>query len=267
MAFRALSLAACLGLAACSSPEEMTEKIEETRQKAATSPVAAPAARDIAESEESELLSFGYAYPAAASAIAPLAAVLSADAKAQRAELDAAAREGQAAAKDADFPYRPHSYEMTWKVVADTPKFLSLSGDFATYSGGAHGMYGLRSLVWDKGAGRSLDGAALFVSPAALDKALGARLCDALNAERANRRGEPVTVDAIDEFSRCISTAEATVLLGSSGGGAFDRIGVWFGPYVAGPYAEGAYELDFPVDGAVMRAVRPVYRAAFAPAS
>ena len=265
MAFRVFSLAACLGLAACSSPEEMTEKIEETRQKAAASPAAAAAARDVAESEESELLSFGYAYPAAASAIAPLAAVLEADARAQRAELGKAAREGQAAAKEADFPYRAHTYEMTWKVVADTPTFLSLSGDFATYSGGAHGMYGLRSLVWDKRAGRSLDGSALFVSPEALDKALGARLCDALNAERAKRRGEPVAPESADEFDRCVSTAEATVLIGSSGGTAFDRIGIWFGPYVAGSYAEGAYEFDFPVDGAVMRAVKPVYRSAFAP--
>jgi hypothetical protein len=53
------------------------------------------------------------------------------------------------------------------------------------------------------------------------------------------------------------------VIVGSSNGRTFDRIGVWFGPYLAGPYAEGAYELNFPVDAAVLGAVKPAYRSAF----
>lgn len=268
MAFRLSLLAGCLALAACSSPEEMTEQIEETRQQAtATATTATNPAGPVTQKEDGELLAFAYTYAAAVAAIPALAGALSADAKTQRTELEVAAREGQAAAKDAGFPHRAHSYEMDWKVVADTPQFLSLSGDFATYSGGAHGMYGVRALVWDKRSGRALDGAGLFASPAALDRALGARLCEALNAERAKRRGEPVPPGSDDEFNRCVSTAEATVLVGSSSGTGFDRIGIWFGPYVAGSYAEGAYELDFPVNAAVMRAVKPVYRGAFAPVS
>ena len=56
---------------------------------------------------------------------------------------------------------------------------------------------------------------------------------------------------------------KATVLVGSSNGKTFNRIGVWFGPYVAGPYAEGAYELTFGVDKAILDAVKPAYKAAF----
>ena len=74
-----------------------------------------------------------------------------------------------------------------WKVVADLPRYLSLSGHLATYSGGAHGMYGLRSLVWDREAKQAIEGIALFNSPVALEQGLGQRLCDTLNAERAKR--------------------------------------------------------------------------------
>ena len=59
---------------------------------------------------------------------------------------------------------------------------------------------------------------------------------------------------------------KATVLVGSSNGKTFNRVGVWFGPYVAGPYSEGAYELNFPVDKAVLETVKPAYRDAFSAA-
>ena len=61
-------------------------------------------------------------------------------------------------------------------------------------------------------------------------------------------------------FDECQKVADATVLAGSSNGKAFDRIGIWFGPYVAGPYAEGAYELNFPVDAKVRAAVKAAAR-------
>ena len=43
-------------------------------------------------------------------------------------------------------------------------------------------------------------------------------------------------------------------------GKRFDRLSVYFGPYVAGPYAEGDYELDFPVTASVLDAVKPRLR-------
>ena len=44
---------------------------------------------------------------------------------------------------------------------------------------------------------------------------------------------------------------------------SFDRLTVYAGPYVAGPYAEGAYEIDLAVDSAILAAVKPEYREAF----
>ena len=118
-------------------------------------------------------------------------------------------------------------------------------------------------LVWNEQAGVALNGIELFASPAVLEAALGSKLCDALEAERLRRRGPEYLPDPDDPFSQCPGIDQATVLVDSSNGRAFDRIGVYFGPYVAGPYAEGAFELEFPVDAKVLDAVKPEYRAAF----
>ena len=93
---------------------------------------------------------------------------------------------------------RQHSASEEWQVVADLPGYLSLSGHLATYSGGAHGMYGMQSLVWDREAGAAMKGIDLFNSPVALEQALGNRLCDTLNTAREERRGMAV----IDEKER-----------------------------------------------------------------
>ena len=43
-----------------------------------------------------------------------------------------------------------------------------------------------------------------------------------------------------------------------------DRIGILIGPYEAGPYAEGGYEVTLPVTPAILAVVKPEYRASFA---
>ena len=91
----------------------------------------------------------------------------------------------------------------------------------------------------------------------------GDKLCTALDAERAKKRKGQPKDKGLAEFDKCPSVAEATVLVGSSNGRTFNRIGVWFGPYVAGPYVEGAYELTFGVDQAMIETVKPAYRTAF----
>lgn len=158
---------------------------------------------------------------------------------------------------------RARSYGKAWEVVADLPGWLSLSANLSSYSGGAHGMYGMQSLIWDKAAKTSMDGVALFQSPAALQKALGNSLCDALNRERVKKGMEPIAEGGGEVFPACPGIDEATVLVGSSNRKTFDRITVYYGPYIAGSYAEGAYELDFPTTAAMVAAVKPAYRAAF----
>lgn len=219
---------------------------------------------DAAEGEAKR--TFRYAWPAQVTAIPQLAARL---AKERDGALTTEKAEWAQTLGDVEpdcVPCRTRGYAKEWKVVADTPDYLSLSAQTDTYTGGAHGNYGLESLVWHKRAQRALNGVEMFQSAAKLEQALGSRLCAALNAERERKRGEPVrpVVEGDTGFAACQKVEDGTVLVGSSTGKAFDRVGIWFGPYVAGPYAEGAYELDFPVDAAVLRAVKPEFTRAFA---
>lgn len=266
-----IAVAAMAGLLACSSPEEMGQSIagEETAQGELERRVAAgakPVAFTDAEEVPNGMREFGYGWPAQVSAIPALAAVLEARRDAALAEQKTFWAESLEGCPEDAVSCRNASFDLTWEVVADLPGYLSLSHSFSSYTGGAHGSYGRGSLVWDREAGAALEPAAMFVSPAALDAAMGEAACTALNAERAQRRGEPVDVQAGGWSNECVGIADTVVFLGSSTGKAFDRIGVYYGPYVAGAYAEGDFEFTLPVTDAVLAAVKPEYRAVFAAA-
>lgn len=270
MPLRLVGPAAVIALAACSSPDEVREKTgvtaQATRSIANATAVASSSAKGSArkEAEDNDLYSYEFSYPAQVGAYPELAARLSADAAKAKAEMIADARETQADSKKEGFPYNPYSYGAEWKVVADLPGYLSLSNDFYSYTGGAHGNYGLEGFVWDKGNKRGFKSEEFFVSPQALGDAIGKPLCDALNKERVKKGMDPVTGEGKDQiWPTCPGLDEATILVGSSNHNTFDRITVWYGPYVAGSYAEGAYELDFAMTRAMLDAVKPAYRGVF----
>ncbi len=214
-------------------------------------------------SEETDLYLFEYKYPTAVGANPELAALLDRRQERAKASLARTSSTARDEARDRGFPYNKHSYQGEWKVVTDLPDWLSLSLEFATYSGGAHGMYGIEALLWDKNGHRALKGINLFTSPAALYDASSERFCELLNQEREKRRGQPVDPERDELFSQCPGIEELTVLLGSSNRRAFDRMTFYAGPYVAGPYAEGAFEINLPVTAAVVDAVDPQYREFF----
>ena len=218
-------------------------------------------ARSVAEETDDFL--FEYSYPAEAGRIPGLAGLLDNRLDRQRAALAAESEQARREARQEGFPYNKHSYTAEWKVVAELPKWLSLSADVATYTGGAHGNYTVQSVVWDKDNLRLMNAIDLFSSPAALEQAFGDRFCEGLDRQRAERRGEPVAEDSEEMFDQCPGIDELEVLVGSSNGRTFNRLTVYAGPYVAGPYAEGAYEVDLPVTQEVLDAVKPEYREAF----
>ncbi|WP_233998136.1 DUF4163 domain-containing protein [Erythrobacter sp. QSSC1-22B] len=264
---RLFLIAALLSSAACSDADEMEERIGPSGEAnaAAATPLppgsAAGDARAIAESTED--FEFEYSWPGEANAIPALARLLQGRADTARAELVETTREDRATAAEADYPFRPHSFSGEWQLVADLPGWLSLSSTISTYAGGAHPNTGFDSLLWDKRAGVARDPLALFRDPQNFQNAIARRFCTMLDAERGERRGEPVDPDADDYFSACPGVEEITVLLGSSDGETFDRVGILVMPYVAGPYAEGSYEFDLPVDTALLDAVKPGYERAF----
>ncbi len=264
---RKASILFLLLLAAC-VPEKNEAKVPEATTAAATEAAAtaaatiAPLARKTQERTSSFL--FEYNYPAEAAAIPSLVAELEADLAKRRRELAEAAKEGRALAKESDFEFNPYSYTVNWTVVADLPGWLSLTAGAEEYTGGAHPNHWAQALLWDKSADQSRVASDLFISRAALASAIREPFCKALNRERAERRGEPVSADSDDQFDQCIDPTASAVILGSSNKQQFDRIGILIAPYEAGPYAEGEYEITLPVTKAVLAVVKPQYRSVFA---
>lgn len=270
----AAALAACSGAAEkvdepVEAPAPAESDIATPEGEASPTPLAprgANGARSVTEETDDYL--FEYTYPAEAGSIPQLGVLLDDRLEEQRAELANSSAEARRQARSDGFPYNKHSYSADWKVVANLPRWLSLSNAFSTYSGGAHGIYGLESLVWDKEVGEAMQAIDLFSSPSALEEALGERFCKELDRQRLKRRGadgdEQPQQFVGTSFTDCPDIGELLVLAGSAGGRRFDRLTLYAGPYVAGPYAEGAYEVNLRVDKAVLEAVKPEYRESFA---
>ena len=202
---------------------------------------------------------FGYSYPAAAARIPGMKSWLEAEKARIRSKT---ARDGAAGRREAaksGYPYRRYSYEKTWKLVTDTPRFLSLSGESYDYTGGAHGQPASSTVLWDKKAGRALASKAIFASLPALQAAIRTDYCGKLKIEQRRRNAGDVP-----SMNICPPVKDLTVLLGSTNGRAIDRIGLIADPYVAGSYAEGFYEVTLPVTRAIVAAVKPEYRNSFA---
>ncbi|WP_404482638.1 DUF4163 domain-containing protein [Novosphingobium sp. BL-52-GroH] len=223
----------------------------------------APVAKGRAEKEENAVYEFAYSYPDAAAAVPALRTMLDGRLDADKSDLVSSARAGKADAAKDGFPYHAYSRQTEWKVVTDLPDWLSLSSEHYEFSGGAHGMSGSDSLLWDRRADTARKPADLFTGQDALRAAIQAPFCDALDKERAKKRGEPVLRDSGQMFSECIDPTAQTLILGSANRRTFDRIGVLVAPYEAGPYAEGSYEVTLPVTGKVMAALKPQYRSSF----
>ncbi len=215
-------------------------------------------------SERTDLFVFEYSYPQAAGDTEGLAGWLDNRLERERRRLSARAAQGREEASDNGFPFNTYSSETAWEVAADLPNWLSLSASQSFYYGGAHPNYGFDTIVWDKENDTVREPISFFTSAEALDEALGPQLCEALNAEREERRGEPVEEGSDDTFDACIKPDETNLLLGSTNGESFNRIGIQIAPYLAGPYAEGSYEFTFPVTEELLETVRDEYRGAFA---
>lgn len=224
-----------------------------------------PTAVARSEKDSNEVYEFDYSYPVEAAAISGLKDLLDQRLADARSKLAAEAQKAKKEAQADGYPYRIYAGATSWAVVTQTPRFLSLSAEVYAYSGGAHGMTVFDTLLWDKQAGKALEPSDIFTGQEALRDAIRQPFCKELDKQRSKKReGDDWKADEM--FSECIDPTDSTIILGSSNGQAFDRIGVLVAPYEAGPYAEGSYDVTVPVTRAVMEAVKPAYRGAFTPA-
>ena len=269
---RALVLPGILLLAACSGESDAPASQVDKAAAAAVPGTPPGGAADLAAKnapasdvkENSDLLEFAYGYPAEAAQIPKLAAWLDNDRATKRSALVAAAERDQAGAKKEGFPYRAHTHLQKWEKVTDTPRFLSLSSEIQTYTGGAHGMTGFDSLIWDRNRGIQLKPLDLFTSGAAFDAAIRDDFCAAIAREKA-ARGIALPEEPDSPFAKCPPASAQTVWLGSSDGRYLDRLTVAIAPYEVGPYAEGSYKINVPMSRAVVGVVKKEFARDFLP--
>lgn len=235
---------------------------------AAAQPAAQPAAEPAAEpapepanvavSEETDELAFDYAWPAAAERDPALAAELRRRLAAARREALRYVREDRRE-RPAEAPFNPHSYSAHWTVDGTAGPLTSLSASVETYTGGAHGNLQYETLLWDSATRRAADVHAVL-GPALTG--LTPRYCAALDAQRAEKRGEPVDHDEM--FGDCPAIAEQPVTpADADGNGRFDRVSVLLPPYAAGPYVEGDYVVEIPLEAGDVDAIPAAWRASF----
>lgn len=231
-------------------------------------PAAAPPARRAAAVrlvEKTALIDYAYRWPAQAAAIPRLDARLRADARTRRQQALNGARQDRDARKGESFPFNGHSAVKEWKVAGDTGGLLVLRGDFYEYTGGAHGMSGFESILWDRRGNRNIPLWSLFRDPAAARAELSRLFCPALDAERERKRGEPVVRTGKDDdwLNGCPDLAKQVLVPTGVKAGRFTHIMALIAPYEAGPYAEGSYEVPLPVTRRLAGLAKPEWRRLF----
>ena len=212
--------------------------------------------------ERNDLIDFAYAYPKDAARIPELARFLDTDRQVKREALIAAAGRDKAASEKEGFPYRAHSHLQTWLRVTNTPRFLSLSAEIETYVGGAHGMEGFDTLLWDRGKRRMLKPLDLFTSPETFDVAIADEFCARIRQAKAAKgimSSGAADASAGGAFAACPAASAQTVWLGSSDGRHIDRMTIAIAPYEIGPYAEGSYKINVPMTAKLVDAVKPEF--------
>lgn len=144
-------------------------------------------------------------------------------------------------------PDRP-KYQNTVAITAaaETGKLFSLKRAAYDYSGGAHGNTLTSGVLWDKALKRQIGLADLFRKGADLTS-LDQALCSALNTAKRARvpDGASITFDS-QPFSCPRVAATPFVLTPGTVPGKAAGLTFLIGPYQAGPYVEGGYEIAIP---------------------
>jgi len=250
-------------LSACSPARE--EKAENSARPVQNS--AAPvSAREVSKprppvtiTRKDEALNFTYAWPSPAASIPALSDWLRGHSDDQYNRAHRSAADDAKAMKRDGFPYRLHEFQQKWAAVADTPGVLVLQSDGYEYTGGAHGMPFNTALIWDRAKAARLGTGDLIDLPR-FAKLAKSRFCDELNRQRKEKRGLAVKPGSNDPFDSCPDMTKQQVFPISAKGNALDTVRIVIGPYEAGPYAEGDYTIDLPVDTVLHAAIKPAYQ-------
>ena len=209
-------------------------------------------------------LEFTFEWPAQAVAIPALDLRFYKQAKKDLAEAQANAREGQKLATEQKRDFNGHYYSMIWSSAGETPRLLSLQGQFGTFEGGAHPNRSYDALLWDRSLAREIEVQDQFIRAGSFAALTRGPYCKALAREQLKRReGEKMD---LPEFNECPKYSDLAITpVDKDKDGRFDTIAFMASPYVAGPYVEGEYENELSVSRQLMAAMKPVYRSSYEP--
>jgi hypothetical protein len=205
-------------------------------------------------------LTGGYAFssiwPAEAAAIAGLDALLRRDAATNQRWIAAETRRYRADRGDSEGEPMRLYYESGWTLEALTPALAAVSSTHAYYTGGAHGGMRHEVILFDRARGRAITLPDLFADRRAGMAAVQEIFCPALTTEVSERR------DGNVEGFACPDAASVPIsLVGSDRG--ITAMRALIAPYVVGSWAEGPYEVEFPVTNGMRAALKRDYQAAF----
>jgi hypothetical protein len=250
-------------LVACGEAPAALQANEDARSNTSAAKPAA-VAESFAFEEETELYGLKYSWSAEAAAIPKLAERFIRDMKQAKARLVADTKEDRDERVRQGFEFLPYETQMSYDTAGQSDRLLSLERAAYSFTGGAHGSSGSGAILWDKKLAREVSISDLLQPGTSWAGAIRQPFCTLLDREREERRGEPVQPD--DLFGDCPKYEDVTVLLSDEDkNGRFDQVKVIADQYVAGPYAEGPYEIELPITAAMVERLKPDYRASFEP--
>jgi hypothetical protein len=256
-------------LAACNEQAPVPEANRSAPAASSNAPTpakstAAPPAKSFLAEEETDLYGFKYSWSAEAAAVPQLVDRFTKDMEQVKAETISGAREDREERVRQGYDYHPHETQVSYETAGQSERLLSFESSVYGFSGGAHGSSGSGSLLWDRKLAREVSVSDLLRPGTSWTGAIRQPFCILLDREREKRRGEPVKPD--DLFGDCPKYQDLTVLLSDEDkNGLFDHIHVIADQYVAGPYAEGPYEIPLPITAAMIERLKADYRASFEP--
>ncbi|MCM8557253.1 DUF4163 domain-containing protein [Sphingomicrobium sediminis] len=255
---------AAFGLMACQDASE-TDGTQDPPSATMTDPPAPEAMQEQATAVrievEDDLVDYTYAWSAEAAAIPAIDTSFREQSDTALAELRRMAEDEAKFRSENGMEFGGLFGSTEWETAGQSERLLSLAGETAAYTGGAHPNSGAIALLWDREANDEITIRTLFGSDRSRDGALRDGFCEKLKAEQMDRRG----VELEGSFGQCPGLEQIIIApKDGDGDGLFERILMTASPYVAGPYAEGSYEIELPVDAAIRNAIAEPFRASFA---
>ena len=201
---------------------------------------------------------FGFGWTAEAAAIPELDALLRAEAAQREQWMREQSEAAWAERLEAGAEPMRFTYEEGWSLDLNRPELAAASGSAQSYTGGAHGGIAYHAILLDRRRGERVALADLFTDAGEGLAAVQASFCPALLRDVRERRSD----EEVAEIECPMASEHPITLVAGFDDRAIGMLAL-LNPYVVGSWAEGPYDVAFPMTPRLMAALKPEYRGAF----